>query len=160
LLGQRPGQLADDAPPVALRDLVLPGPEAAGERHHDLVLARPPLRLAGRAAHGEPPRWAPAELHACDGLLLACPGAVEAVRRGGNGRQGEGSDQARDLAGRSHENLPSGAMTLVMRIARDGTGRKRDRTSGPAPSLLPCGKSCARNRNGTRGKHAMPRCDE
>src|SRR3954471_7473589 len=100
-LGQFRGRLArqraDDALPVALRDLVLPGPEAAGERYFDPGLVRPPLRLAGRAAHREPPRRAPAELDSSDRPLLAGPGAVRIVPEGAEAHECDERHGDRDL---------------------------------------------------------------
>ena len=65
-------QLSDDPLPLPLRRLVLAHPEAFGQRHLDLILARAPLGFAGRAAHREPARRAPAELDAGD--LAFVPG--------------------------------------------------------------------------------------
>ena len=116
---QRARQLADDALPVALRDLVLPGPEALGERHLDLVLARPPLRLVGRAAHRERARRAPAEPDAGDGPLLAGLRAVEPVPCGGKARGGNEHDGQSD---HSHIHL-----LIPIRPPRARSGASEDR---------------------------------
>ena len=77
LRGKRAGQLADDAFPLALRRLVLAHPKAPGQRHLDLILARPPLGLAARAAHHELARRAPAQRDAGDPAFVSCLGAIE-----------------------------------------------------------------------------------
>src|SRR5207248_944147 len=49
--------------PLALRHLVLTGPEAAGECHGHRAFVGPPLRLAQRTAHSKRSRWSPAEFY-------------------------------------------------------------------------------------------------
>ena len=71
LRGQLARQLSDDPLPLALRHFVLPDPEAPGERDLHLILAWATLRLAGRAAHCESARRAPAEFDPSNLTLIS-----------------------------------------------------------------------------------------
>ena len=82
-----PRQPAHHPLPLPLRRLVLGRPEPLGQRHLDLLLVRPVVRLGLGAAHPERPGRAPAQLDPGD--LLLRPGLVRGTHEGDERQHGE-----------------------------------------------------------------------
>src|SRR5262249_39627496 len=106
------GELADDSSPLTLGHFVLADPEAPGERHSNLILARTTFRLIRRAAHDEVAAWAPAESDPGDIPLLAAFRTLEGAR-------------AREIT--------RDTMVAHLVIISDHSGREKERSPDTAP---------------------------